>query len=351
MSTPPLKKLTGLNRDEIIGRTVLEVLPETEDYWIQRFGRVALTGVPNQMENYSRELGRWYSVAVYSPRPKLFCAIFSDVTDRIKKEEELRQSEELFRSLFETMSQGVVYQDAEGRIIRANPAAERILGLSLDQMQGRTSTDPRWRAMREDGSDFPGQEHPSMLALETGVPVEKVIMGIFNPTVNTTRWINVNAMPQFQSGEDRPFQVYTTFEDLTARFEADKELQTLKERLDRAFAVASMGWWDWDLVSGKVTVSTEKYKMLGYQANEVGETVDDWTALIHEDDYHEAMAAMRCHLEGRKDRYDVQYRLRKKDGKYLLLRDRGIIVERDGQGGPRRLIGAVQKIDGRPEGC
>ena len=348
---PSFEKLTGLRREAIIGRSVLDVLPETETYWIQLFGRVALTGIPNKMENYSQELGRWYSVAAYSPRPGRFCAIFSDVTDRKNKDEELRQSEELFRSLFETLGQGVVYQDAAGRIIRANPAAQRILGLSLDQMQGRTFTDPSWRAVREDGSDFPGGEHPAMVALETGAPVEKVIMGIFNPTIDKTRWIKVNAMPQLRSGEERPYQVYTTFEDLTAQYMADKELQTLKERLDRAFAAANMGWWDWDLVSGKVTVSPKKYEMLGYEVDEIGETADDWTALIHDDDYHDAMVAMRCHLEGKKDRYDVRYRLRQKDGEYLWLRDRGIIVERDDRGSPKRLIGAVQKLDGSPEGC
>ena len=62
------------------------------------------------------------------------------------------EREEQFRALFETLAQGVVYQNAQGEIIAANPAAERILGLTLDQMQGRTSGDPRWRAVREDGS-------------------------------------------------------------------------------------------------------------------------------------------------------------------------------------------------------
>ncbi|MCX5653772.1 MAG: PAS domain S-box protein, partial [Planctomycetota bacterium] len=80
----------------------------------------------------------------------------------------LRESEEKYRILFQTMAQGVVYQSADGKIISANPAAERILGLTLDEMQGLTSIDPRWRATHEDGSDFPGQTHPAMVALQTG---------------------------------------------------------------------------------------------------------------------------------------------------------------------------------------
>jgi len=53
------------------------------------------------------------------------------------------------------MTQGVVYQDAEGKVISANPAAEMVLGVTLEQMKGRTSGDPQWRSIREDGSDFP----------------------------------------------------------------------------------------------------------------------------------------------------------------------------------------------------
>ncbi|KKK71271.1 hypothetical protein LCGC14_2915590, partial [marine sediment metagenome] len=113
--------------------------------------------------------------------------------DRNQAEESLRKSEEKYRILFETMEQGVVYQNASGEITSANPAAERILGLTLDQMQGRTSIDPRWRAVHEDGTTFPGEEHPSMIALKTGGVVNDVIMGVFNPETEVYRWILINA--------------------------------------------------------------------------------------------------------------------------------------------------------------
>jgi PAS domain-containing protein len=90
----------------------------------------------------------------------------------------LRENEEKYRTLFETMVFGVVYQDINGKIISANPQAEEILGLAIDQMQGRTSTDSRWKSIHEDGSDFPGETHPTMVALKTGKKVKNVIMGI-----------------------------------------------------------------------------------------------------------------------------------------------------------------------------
>jgi len=134
-----------------------------------------------------------------------------------KEVEALRESEERFRALFETLLLGVVYQDRSGEIIRANLAAERILGLTLDQLQGRTSLDPGWRAIHEDGSDFPGETHPAMQALETGREVGNVIMGVYHPATEDYVWINIQAVPQFRPGEDRPYQVYAIFEDITEK--------------------------------------------------------------------------------------------------------------------------------------
>ncbi|HRU04652.1 MAG TPA: PAS domain S-box protein [Candidatus Brocadiia bacterium] len=157
---------------------------------------------------------------------------------RLQAKETLNESERKHRALFETMAQGVVYQAADGAIVAANPAAERILGLTLDQLTGRMSRDPRWRAIHEDGSDFPGEDHPSMTALRTGREVRGVIMGVFNPRENAHRWIQVHAIPQFRPGEDKPFQVYTTFEDITLRKAAEDALRAKTEELNQFFSVA-----------------------------------------------------------------------------------------------------------------
>ena len=79
------------------------------------------------------------------------------------------------------MTLGVVFQDKDGRIISANHAAGKILGLSEDQMLGRTSMDPRRHAIHEDGSEFHGDTHPAMVALRSGKKVENVVMGVFHP--------------------------------------------------------------------------------------------------------------------------------------------------------------------------
>jgi len=112
--------------------------------------------------------------------------VIEDISARKEVEQALRESEERHRTLFESMAQGVVYHDADGHITAANPAAERIIGLTLDQMRGLTSMDPRWRALREDGSDLPGEEHPLTVARLTGKPVRDVVTAVFNPTSAST---------------------------------------------------------------------------------------------------------------------------------------------------------------------
>ncbi|MCF8137271.1 MAG: PAS domain S-box protein, partial [Desulfotignum sp.] len=138
--------------------------------------------------------------------------------------EALRDSEQKHRRLFETMAQGVIYHAANGTIISANPAAERILGLSFEQMQGKTSMDPRWKMTKENGTEVPGTDHPAMIALRTGEVVGPVIRGVFHPDKHAHVWLFITAIPLFQPGETKPFQVYATFADITDRKQAEEKL-------------------------------------------------------------------------------------------------------------------------------
>jgi PAS domain S-box-containing protein len=88
-ANPAFEALTGLQREQIIGRLVTEVLPGEDPTWIRRFGQVAVTGEPVHFDHYSPALKRHYEVFAYRPAPGLFAVIFMDITDRKQAEREL----------------------------------------------------------------------------------------------------------------------------------------------------------------------------------------------------------------------------------------------------------------------
>ncbi|MCJ7432972.1 MAG: PAS domain-containing protein, partial [Anaerolineales bacterium] len=88
---PAYERLTGLQAADLIGKTVLEVLPKTESYWMEVYGSVALTGRPAFFENYSGEFGRYFEVSAYRPQPGQIAIIMVDITERKRAEEDIHQ--------------------------------------------------------------------------------------------------------------------------------------------------------------------------------------------------------------------------------------------------------------------
>ncbi len=181
----------------------------------------------------------------------------------------LVESEARYRELFEEMAQGVVYQDPSGAITGANPAAERILGVSLEQLRARTSVNPEWYAIREDGSTFPEGEYPARQVLATGRAVSGVVMGVLNPREQAVRWIQVAAVPEFRDGEVTPFRVFTTFEDITGRKRAVEALRESEERFRSLVETLSDWVWEVDAEDRFVYASPQVTRVLGYEPAEL----------------------------------------------------------------------------------
>ncbi|MEG3894643.1 PAS domain-containing protein [Microcoleus sp. SVA1_B6] len=105
---------------------------------------------------------------------------------------------------------GMVLQLADGSIQGCNSHAEYLLGMTAEQMQGCSSINSLWQTVREDGSDFPGEKHPAMVALQTGQPCSNVIMGFYQPKGELI-WLTLNSQPLFQGDRSTPYAVVTTF--------------------------------------------------------------------------------------------------------------------------------------------
>ncbi len=131
------------------------------------------------------------------------------------------------------MSDGVVVQDRTGAIVSANDSACNVLGLTLDQLMGRKSVDPRWRSVNEDGSEFAGENHPAMITLATGEPVSHVTLGIEQPD-RVRRWLRVSSRPLFEEGTLTPSHAVATFSDITEIVEKGQALQKAQEVADAA---------------------------------------------------------------------------------------------------------------------
>ncbi|MEG4444003.1 PAS domain S-box protein [Microcoleus sp. AT9_B5] len=152
-----------------------------------------------------------------------------EIEERKRSQAALQESEERYRTVITAMAEGIVLQDRDGAIRTCNASAKRILGVSRKQMMGRTSLDPAWRAVREDGSHFPGEEHPAMVTLRTGKACSNVVMGVHKPDGSFT-WISINTRPIFRPHQSLPNGVVCSFADITARKQAEEALRQSEAR-------------------------------------------------------------------------------------------------------------------------
>ena len=196
------------------------------------------------------------------------------------------------RILFREIGLGVIYQDAAGQIVDANPAAQRILGLTFDELEGRTSFDPRWKAVWPDGTPTTGDQHPAIQALRTGERVGPVEMGVTHPDFGI-RWLVVTAIPQKHANEELPCRVSVFFEDITARRVAERALLVSEGRVQRLVEANVIGIMVAEN-TGVIQANDAFLEMVGYDRTDLQQGVIDWRAMTPVEFHGHVDAAVRA---------------------------------------------------------
>ncbi len=158
--------------------------------------------------------------------------------------------------------------------------------------------------------------------------------------------------PLAVSGQDEIGELIGSFnrilEKLSQR-EASRqlaELALLESEFRWKFALegAGDGLWDWNVATGTVFYSSRWKEMLGFSEDEIGNSLDEWEKRIHPEDWQATLASVQAYLDGDTPVYNSEHRVRCKDGSYLWILDRGVVVSRDAAGKPLRLIGTHADI-------
>jgi PAS domain S-box-containing protein len=199
-----------------------------EEAWLRRPGaRGEPTYVDSVYQPVRDEAGQVTGVLIFA----------TDVSDHVRGRQQLeelanrlRPIEERYRTLFETLPQGIIRCERDGSIIGANPAAEEILGLAPDQT---TAADRARHMLHLDGTPYWPDELPAMVALRTGEVVPEVVAGARNACSGEVRWVRITAVPDARDTQGRPRRAYSVITDITEERRAQAGLWESNRLLGR----------------------------------------------------------------------------------------------------------------------
>ncbi|MCU7933187.1 MAG: EAL domain-containing protein [Candidatus Thiodiazotropha sp. (ex Codakia rugifera)] len=276
-------------------------------------------------DQYQRTLYTRIFLGVAGVLSILFIGLF--IYQRWQTNRNLIISEEKFRTLYENMVQGVFYQQSDGKLTDCNSAALEIFGLTRDEFLNRTSMNPEWKVIHEDGSEFLGSEHPSMQALRTGKPVENVIAGIFNPLKDSYVWININAIPQFRGNEKNPYQVFVTLHEVTEQKQVEDKLREseLKFRLITG-TVNEIFWMSTRGIKKMVFINRAYETVWKKTVESLYENPLSYTEIMHPDDRDFYLEQILVHHE-QGEQYECEYRIIMDDDEIKWIQEKGYPVQ------------------------
>ncbi len=329
---PAYETNTGLQRDQVIGRGITEIVPYVEPIWFERYNDVVRTGRSTRFEEYNAGIDKWFSIYAYPVhRENQFAVILTDITERKRMDEGLRESEDKYRTIVETANEGIWEQDDQHVTQWVNPTMAAMLGYGVEEMVGRPVPDFLYE------EDL--REHAKRQAQR-----QEGLHGKYECRLKhrdgTDRWTLVSAIPK-RDETGKTIGSFGMFMDITERKRAEENLKESEQRLNLAIESAHLGAWDKNLIDGEVITQGYWPGLLGYTDYD---DVPPWEEAVHPDDRERVANDLQAHMQGETPCVKLEYRMKRKDGRYSWILSRGKVVERDDGGRPLRMIGVDHDI-------
>ena len=274
-------------------------------------------------------------------KPVSLVFVNHNITKVKTTEKKLAEAEATYEKLVNTLVDGVIMLDKDGKVSTCNKRASAILGLSEEELLGKEFGDSSWKSIKGDGTPFPWFEFPTVVSLQTGFPQRNVKMGVNLPN-GLFAWLLINSEALIRAGEFDPYAVVVSFSDITDNVNREEELRKSNERFFYVSKITSDAIWDIDLATKQIYRSETFYELSGYSREEIKPDMEWWFNKVHPKDRERVKNKVQDYIQKGEERWEDEYLFLCADGSYKFLLDSGIILYRLGK--PARILGAIRDL-------
>jgi PAS domain S-box-containing protein len=266
---------------------------------------------------------------------------YTDITERKKAQEAIEQSELKNRLIMNSALDAIITIDDHGLITFWNPQAEKIFGWQESEVLGKQLTDNIIPSYHKKGHETGVRNH----RLTGAGPVLNKLMEL--PAVNKNGeefQIELSIIPVNQGNTN----FFCSFiRDISDRKKNEEALKASQELWQFALEGAGDGVWEYNFQSKKVFFSKQYKRMLGYQEEEFSNNPNEWMSRIHPEDLPMILKTDEAYYAGEINSHQREYRILHKNGDYIWVLDRGMLVNRTPEGFPERIIGTHSDVTDR----
>ncbi len=345
------EKIFGFAAPEVLGEALSVLLPDRDhtrprDH-IQTFATSQATARP--MGDRTLVWGRrkdgtefpaeaTISKLVFHGRV-IYTTFLRDITDRQRAEQALRQSEERLQLAFEGSGDGLWDWNIPAGTVYLSPQWLGMLGYEPTELPHAYAT---WEQLLH-----PDDRELALTKLNAHLH-DSTVRYAFDYRLRAKdghwKWISNFGKVVAYDDHGHPLRMIGTHRDISDRKQAEAALKVSEKRWQFALEGSKDGVWDWDIPSNILFYSQRWKEMLGYTDAEIGNSFSEWESRIHPDDKPFVLAQTAKYLHSHTPHSEIEYRFRCKDGHYLWILDRSLVVSRGEQGQPVRIIGTHTDI-------